>query len=99
LLDWLRNNLLADRFDVDVWAAIEVANRQPAPGDGDPAAWPGRGGHYISVDPWFLVEAAPDLTPPIFTAREVNDAQLEFVVDLGRRRASDDSAWGWSSRT
>jgi len=36
---------------------------------------PGVGGHCISVDPWFLVEAAPDLTPLVRTARQVNDAQ------------------------
>jgi UDP-N-acetyl-D-mannosaminuronic acid dehydrogenase len=43
------------------------------------------GGHCISVDPWFFVEAAPDLTPLIHTARQVNDAQPHFVVDLVNR--------------
>jgi UDP-N-acetyl-D-mannosaminuronic acid dehydrogenase len=43
------------------------------------------GGHCISVDPWFLVEAAPDLTPLIRASREVNDSQPHFVVDLVRR--------------
>ena len=74
---------LADRFGVDVWEAISLANLHPwinilRPG-------PGVGGHCISVDPWFLVEAAPDLTPFIRTAREVNDAQPQFVVDLVKR--------------
>jgi UDP-N-acetyl-D-mannosaminuronic acid dehydrogenase len=43
------------------------------------------GGHCISVDPWFFVEAAPDLTPLIKTARTVNDDQPEFVVSMIER--------------
>ncbi|MBN2257415.1 MAG: nucleotide sugar dehydrogenase [Anaerolineaceae bacterium] len=74
---------LADRFGVDVWEAIQIANRHPRVKILNPG--PGVGGHCISVDPWFLVEAAPDLTPLIRTAREVNDAQPEFVVTLLER--------------
>lgn len=71
---------LADRFGVDVWEAISLANLHPRVEILHPG--PGVGGHCISVDPWFFVEAAPDLTPFIRTAREVNDAQPEFVVGL-----------------
>jgi len=46
---------------------------------------PGVGGHCISVDPWFLVESAPEQTPLIQTAREVNDSQPKFVVSLFER--------------
>jgi UDP-N-acetyl-D-mannosaminuronic acid dehydrogenase len=42
---------------------------------------PGVGGHCISVDPWFFVEAAPELTPLIYHSRQVNDAQPSFVVE------------------
>ena len=68
---------LADRFGVDVWEAISLANRHPRVKILNPG--PGVGGHCISVDPWFLVEAAPDITPLIRTARQVNDAQPHFV--------------------
>ncbi len=71
---------LADRFGVDVWEAISLANRHPRVQILNPG--PGVGGHCISVDPWFLVEAAPDLAHLIRTARQVNDAQPEFVVEL-----------------
>jgi len=71
---------LATRFGVDVWEAIELANRHPRVGILRPG--PGVGGHCISVDPWFLVEAAPDLTPLISTSRRVNDDQPQLVVDL-----------------
>ncbi len=74
---------LADRFGVDVWEAISLANLHPRIDILRPG--PGVGGHCISVDPWFFVEAAPDLTPVIRTAREVNDAQPEFVVSIVER--------------
>lgn len=69
---------LADRFGVDVWEAIQIANHHPRVKILNPG--PGVGGHCISVDPWFFVEAAPDLTPLIHTARLVNDGQPGFVV-------------------
>ncbi len=71
---------LADRFGVDVWEAISLANLHPRINILSPG--PGVGGHCISVDPWFFVEAAPDLTPLIHTARKVNDEQPHFVMSL-----------------
>jgi len=74
---------LADCFGVNVWEAISLANRHPRVKILNPG--PGVGGHCISVDPWFFVEAAPDLASLIYTARMVNDAQPKFVFDLVRR--------------
>ncbi len=74
---------LADRFGVDAWEAIGLANRHPRVKILNPG--PGVGGHCISVDPWFLVEAAPELAPLIHTARRVNDAQPHYVVGLLKR--------------
>ncbi len=76
---------LADRFGIDVWEAISIANRHPRVKILNPG--PGVGGHCISVDPWFLVEAAPDITPLVLTARKVNDSQPEFVVDWMEKKA------------
>jgi len=70
---------LAEKFGVDVWEAISLANRHPRINILSPG--PGVGGHCISVDPWFFVEAAPELTPLIYHARQVNDAQPHFVVE------------------
>lgn len=78
---------LADRFGVDVWEAISLANRHPRVNILRPG--PGVGGHCISVDPWFLVEAAPDLADLIRSARQVNDAQPHFTVSLIRRALGD----------
>ncbi len=71
---------LADRFGIDAWEAIQLANLHPRVKILSPG--PGVGGHCISVDPWFLVESAPDLTPLILTARKVNDSQPHFVLAL-----------------
>ncbi len=70
---------LAEKFGVDVWEAVSLANLHPRVKILSPG--PGVGGHCISVDPWFFVEAAPELTPLIYHARQVNDAQPHFVVE------------------
>ena len=74
---------LADKFGVDVWEAISIANLHPRVKILNPG--PGVGGHCISVDPWFFVEAAPELPPLIYHSRQVNDAQPQFVVDTVKR--------------
>jgi UDP-N-acetyl-D-mannosaminuronic acid dehydrogenase len=74
---------LADHFGVDVWEAISLANRHPRVKILSPG--PGVGGHCISVDPWFFVETAPDLTPLIYASRQVNDSQPHYVLDLIQR--------------
>lgn len=71
---------LGERFKIDIWEAIEIANRHPRVAILQPG--PGVGGHCIGVDPWFLVEAAPDITQLIKAARQVNDSQPRRVVDL-----------------
>ncbi|MBK9781006.1 nucleotide sugar dehydrogenase [Candidatus Villigracilis vicinus] len=74
---------LADKFGVDVWEAIPIANLHPRVKILNPG--PGVGGHCISVDPWFFVEAAPELTPLIYHSRQVNDSQPHFVVETVKR--------------
>ena len=69
---------LANYFQINVWEAIKISNLHPRVNILSPGI--GVGGHCISVDPWFLVEAAPSLTPLITTAREVNDSQPEFAI-------------------
>jgi len=71
-------SLIADTMGVDVWEVIRLANRHPRVNILSPG--PGVGGHCIAVDPWFLVHAAPDQTPLIRTAREVNDGKTDHVI-------------------
>lgn len=70
-------SVLCDRFGVDVWEMIELANRHPRVSILSPG--PGVGGHCISVDPWFLVAGAPDIARLIRTVREVNDYKPHYV--------------------
>ena len=81
---------LAERFGVNIWEAVAHANRHPRVKILRPG--PGVGGHCISVDPWFFVDAAPDLAQLIYTARQVNDAQPHFALELVRRAAGGDLA-------
>lgn len=74
---------LAVKFGVDVWEAISIANLHPRVKILSPG--PGVGGHCISVDPWFFVETAPELTPLIYQSRQVNDTQPHFVLDMVQR--------------
>ena len=74
---------LAEKFGVDVWEAIRLANRHPRINILQPG--PGVGGHCVSVDPWFFVETAPELTTLIYHARQVNDGQPHFVVEKVRQ--------------
>lgn len=71
-------SLIAEKMGVDVWEVIRLANRHPRVNILSPG--PGVGGHCIAVDPWFLVSAAPEQTPLIRTAREVNDNKVEHVI-------------------
>jgi UDP-N-acetyl-D-mannosaminuronic acid dehydrogenase len=82
---------LAEKLGVNVWEAINLANLHPRINVLNPG--PGVGGHCVSVDPWFFVEAAPELTSLIYQARQVNDSQPHFVVEkLKRAFRAQDSA-------
>lgn len=72
-------SLIAESLHIDVWEVIRLANRHPRVNILSPG--PGVGGHCIPVDPWFIVAAAPDLSPLIRTAREVNDRRPHHVAE------------------
>jgi len=74
---------LAEHVGVDVWEAIAMANRHPRINILRPG--PGVGGHCVSVDPWFLVQADPEQARLIRTARQVNDDQPLHAVRLVER--------------
>ena len=70
-------SLVAARAGVDVWELIRLANRHPRVNILQPG--PGVGGHCIAVDPWFIVDAAPEEARLIRMAREVNDHKAVHV--------------------
>lgn len=70
---------VCDGLEMNVWEVIKLANRHPRVNILSPG--PGVGGHCIAVDPWFIAEAAPTVTPVIQAARRVNDERPRRVVD------------------
>lgn len=78
-------SLICDKVGVNVWELISLANRHPRVNILQPG--PGVGGHCIAVDPWFIVDAAPDLSRLIRTAREVNVFKPQWVVEKVKSRA------------
>jgi len=76
-------SMICDDLDIDVWGVINFANRHPRVSILNPG--PGVGGHCIAVDPWFIVDSAPERSRLIRTAREVNDGKPLFVIDKVRK--------------
>lgn len=72
-------SILCDKFGIDVWTLISLANRHPRVNILQPGA--GVGGHCIAVDPWFIVDAAGGSARLIETARRVNDYKSDWVVE------------------
>ena len=72
-------SLICEVLEVSVWETIALANRHPRVEILQPG--PGVGGHCIAVDPWFIVNSAPDKARLIRTAREVNDSKPQAVLE------------------
>lgn len=71
-------SMICESLSINVWDLIKLANKHPRVNILNPG--PGVGGHCIAVDPWFIVNSAPDQAKIIKTAREVNDSKPEFVI-------------------
>jgi UDP-N-acetyl-D-mannosaminuronic acid dehydrogenase len=71
-------SMICDQQDINVWELIKLANRHPRVSILSPGC--GVGGHCIAVDPWFIVDSAPEDAKLIRLAREVNDAKPNWVI-------------------
>lgn len=72
-------SLICDKLCINVWDLIKLANRHPRVSILQPG--PGVGGHCIAVDPWFIVDSAPEEAKLIRTARLVNDNKPLYVLN------------------
>ena len=70
-------SMICDRLEIPVREMIALANHHPRVNILQPGC--GVGGHCVAVDPWFIVDAAPNEARLIRTAREVNDAKPRWV--------------------
>jgi UDP-N-acetyl-D-mannosaminuronic acid dehydrogenase len=77
-------SILCDRFSINAWEAIRLANKHPRVSILNPG--PGVGGHCIAIDPWFLIKAAPEDTPLMTAARAVNDTKPEKILAKARKQ-------------
>jgi len=71
-------SIICDKLSIDVQELIEFANHHPRVNILQPG--PGVGGHCIAVDPWFIINSAPDEAKLIHSARLVNDNKPNFVM-------------------
>lgn len=71
-------SLISEKFDINVWELINLANKHPRVEILQPG--PGVGGHCIAVDPWFIVDSAPKESKLIKQAREVNDSKPLKII-------------------
>jgi UDP-N-acetyl-D-mannosaminuronic acid dehydrogenase len=78
-------SILCDKFKIDVWELISLANRHPRVSILKPGA--GVGGHCIAVDPWFIIDAGGEDAKMIRTAREVNTYKTEWVIEKIKNEA------------
>lgn len=68
-------------LSLNVWEVIELANRHPRVNILQPG--PGVGGHCIAVDPYFIIDAAPNSTRLMSSARRINsDRPFSVVRDI-----------------
>ena len=72
-------SILCDKFEINEWELIELANRHPRVNILQPGV--GVGGHCIAVDPWFIVHAGGEDAKIIRTAREVNTYKTEWAIE------------------
>jgi UDP-N-acetyl-D-mannosaminuronic acid dehydrogenase len=78
-------SLIAESLDLDIWELIRFANRHPRVNILRPG--PGVGGHCIAVDPWFLIQSAPDAAQLTRAARAVNERKPREVIARIQRHA------------
>lgn len=71
-------SMVCDEQGVNVWDLIQLANRHPRVNVLQPGC--GVGGHCIAIDPWFIVNQHPEITPLLQAARAVNDSKTHWVL-------------------
>lgn len=70
--------LVSHDLGINAWDVVRLGNLHPRVNLHQPG--PGVGGHCISVDPWFIVEQAPETARLINLARQINDAMPGHVA-------------------
>jgi len=69
---------ICNRLNINALDVIRLANKHPRVNIHQPG--PGVGGHCLAVDPYFIIEKAPDLANIIAQAREINCSMPDYIV-------------------
>ena len=72
-------SIISDELGIDVFELINLANKHPRVNILNPVA--GVGGHCLAVDPWFIVEKAPNISTIIKNSRLMNDHKPQWIVN------------------
>lgn len=80
-------SLICDELNINVWELIALSNRHPRVNILQPGA--GVGGHCIAVDPWFIVDSAPEQAKMVKMARDVNNYKPQWVVEKVKAAITD----------
>src|SRR5690606_1169219 len=80
-------SMICSKLEINVWELISLANRHPRVNILQPGA--GVGGHCIAVDPWFIVDTAPEEARIVRVAREVNDFKPQWVINQVKAAIAD----------
>jgi len=71
-------SIICERLNINPWEVIQLANHHPRVDILQPG--PGVGGHCIAIDPWFIINSAPNNAELIRTARNVNDSKPGYFA-------------------
>ncbi|MDO7786857.1 nucleotide sugar dehydrogenase [Desulforamulus aquiferis] len=71
---------ICNQIGINAWEAIGLANKHPRVNLHQPG--PGVGGHCIAVDPYFVIESAPEQSKLIKTARQINRNMPKYVLEM-----------------
>lgn len=68
---------IAEEYSINIWEAIELANKHPRVNLHKPG--PGVGGHCIAIDPWFVIQNSSNGNM-IALARHINDTMPNYTL-------------------
>ncbi len=69
---------ICNKLQINVLEVIKMANKHPRVNLHQPG--PGVGGHCLAVDPYFIIDKAPQLANIISMSRETNNGMPNYVV-------------------
>ncbi|PIN66886.1 MAG: UDP-N-acetyl-D-mannosamine dehydrogenase [Candidatus Altarchaeum sp. CG12_big_fil_rev_8_21_14_0_65_33_22] len=71
---------ICEDLNINVWEAIELANKHPRVNIHKPG--PGVGGHCIPIVPWFIIEKSLNNANLIPFARHINTSMPNYIVKM-----------------